>query len=51
MEEMKKYINDFISDNWGTEEGEAVYRKRCYIFDDDEKGITELYNYVKSIND
>lgn len=45
---MKKVINDFITDNWGTSEGEYVYRRMCNTFDDDFDGIRAIYNYVIS---
>lgn len=49
MEDMKKVISDFITDNWGTSEGEYVHRWRCNTFDDDYEGIKAIYNYVKSL--
>ena len=52
MEDMKKviadFITDFITDNWGTNEGEYVYRWRCNTFDDDFDEIRAIYNYVIS---
>lgn len=48
MEEMKKTIEDFITNNWGTSEGEYVHRWRCNTFDDDFDGIKAIYNYVIS---
>ena len=46
MEEMKKAIADFITDNFGTSEGEYVHRWRCNTFDDDFERIRTIYNYV-----
>lgn len=48
MEEMKKTIDNFIKDNWGTDEGERVYRWRCKTFDDDFAEIQKIYQYVMS---
>lgn len=46
MEEMKKTIEKFITDNWGTDEGERVHKWRCETFDDDTEEIRKIYQYV-----
>lgn len=48
LEVMRETISHFITDNWGLDEGEKVYKWMCNTFDDDYEEITKIYDYVKS---
>lgn len=49
LESMDTKISNFISENWGTDAGERIYRSRCNIRDDDFDGIQKIYNEVLAI--
>lgn len=49
IEDMKKVIADFLTENWGTSESEYVYKWRCDTFDEDYDGIKAIYSYVINV--
>lgn len=47
LEYMKREINKFIDQYWGTAIGESYYNRMCNVWDNDYEGVKNIYDELE----